>query len=180
MKKMENSIKLSKNTPLSEVLKLAPACSCSSCAHGCTMGSGCLIDSDIPIIAKHLRITEDELKQKYLETLEIFNKKVHRPKLQRSGKPYGECIFHDKTKGCTIHEVKPLQCKISMGCKPYSAELTSWFALNHILNATDPEAVRQYASFIANGGTVIDGGALDQLVPDKTMRKKMLNYEVLK
>jgi len=144
------------------------------------MGSGCLADGDVVRLAQFKGITEHELKEKYLEEVELFNKKMFRPKILRQGKPYGTCIFHDPQKGCTVHPAKPLQCKISMGCKPYSAELTSWFALNHILNVNDPEAIRQYASFIENGGTVIDGGTIEQLVPNRTMRKKMLNYEVLK
>jgi len=178
---MNTEINLSKSTPLSDVLKLAPSCGCVACSHGCTMGSGCFADGETKKLAQFMGITEDEL-EKHIESVELFNKKMVRPKIERKSteKPYGKCTFYDSNKGCTVHPAKPLQCKISMGCKPYSAQLTSWFTLNHILNVNDPEAIRQYASFIENGGNVIDGGKLEQLVPDETMRKKMLNYEVLK
>ena len=172
--------RITKSTPLNKIIELTPACSCSACSHGCTMGSGCLVDGDVEKIAQFMGVTENEFKQKYLEEMELFNKKMLRPKIQRGSKPYGQCIFYDGKKGCTIHEVKPLQCKISMGCKSYSSALTSWFVLNYVLNTSDPEAIRQYASFVASGGEVIPGGALAQLMPNAAMRKKIMNYEVLK
>ena len=171
---------ITKATPLSTITKLAPACSCHACSHGCSMGSGMLAEGDEKHIAKFLGISEEELKQKFLEEQELLNKTMLKPRLERHGKPYGKCVFHDAKRGCTIHEVKPLQCKISMGCKPYSSDLTAWFTLNHVLDQHDPEAVRQYADYIAAGGHVIPGGKLEELVPDKKIRKKIMGFKILK
>src|SRR3989338_3873624 len=98
---------LSKSTPLDDVLKLTPPCSCHACNHGCTVGSGFLVEGDSKKIAEVLNISEVELKEKFLEEVELFNKKILRPKLLRQGKPYGKCIFYDEEKKCTVHKVKP-------------------------------------------------------------------------
>lgn len=168
-----------KNTPLNEIQKLAPACRCNACSHGCTMGSGFLAEGDSKKIAAFLNITEDELKKQWLEEVEMLNKKQLRPRILRKNKPYGRCIFYDDKKGCTIHAVKPLQCKISMGCKPYNKDLQAWFVANHLVNPHDPESVRQYKIYLETGGTKIEGAAIEDIVPDKEMREKIMSYEVL-
>ena len=171
---------ITRATPLSTITKLAPACSCNACSHGCMMGSGMLAEGDEQRIAKFLWISEEELKKKFLEEQELFNKTMLKPRLERHGKPYGKCIFYDAKRGCTIHAVKPLQCKISMGCKPYSSDLTAWFTLNHVLDPHDPEAVRQYADYIAAGGHVIPGGKLEEIVPEKKKRNEIMGFKMLK
>lgn len=172
--------KLNKKTPLKEVLKLSPACKCGACSHGCTMGSGMLANDDKKFIAGFLGISEKELEEKFLEKVLLFNKEMQKPRLLRkNGKQYGQCVFYDDKKGCTVHSVKPLQCKTSMGCGDYGEDLTSWFTLNYVVDADNPESVRQYAQFIKSGGKVIDGGKLEELVPDKEKLRKILSYEIL-
>ena len=172
---------ITKKTPLKTIRERAPACRCKACSHGCTMGSGFLAENDAQNIARFLGITEEELKEKFLEEVEQFNKKMWRPKLERKeGKQYGKCTFYDEKKGCTVHTVKPLHCKVSMGCKPYSEDLHAWFMLNHVINENDPESIRQYAAYIKAGGKVIPGGALEDLVPEKKTLKKILNFELLR
>jgi len=95
--KMDGQITV--NTPLKSILKVTPPCSCDACKHGCTVGSGFLIDSDKEKIAKYLKITEEKLEKKYLESVDLYNKKHFRPKIKRKGKPYGPCTFFDKKKG---------------------------------------------------------------------------------
>ena len=170
---------ITKETPLKTILELAAPCTCNSCSNGCKHGSGIMVGEDKKNIAKFLNISEKELDEKYLEGVEQFNKKFQRPKLIRENKPYGKCIFFDG-KLCTIHEVKPLQCKTSIGCKDYGEEISSWFLLNNLLDEHDPEAVRQYSQFIQNKGKVIPGGNLEEIVPDKIKLRKILNYEMLK
>lgn len=170
---------ITKNTPLKEVLKLAAPCRCNSCNHGCKYGSGSLAGEDTKNIAAFLMISEEELKKGFLEEAELFNKRVFRPKLLRDKtKPYGRCIFYDDNKGCTIHEVKPLECKTSIQCKDYGEELSVWFMVNSIVNTNDPESIRQYAQYIKSGGKVIPGAELEELVPDKELLKKILSYEI--
>lgn len=172
---------ITRETPLKEILRLAPACRCGACAHGCTMGSGFLAESDFEPLAKFLGITVDELKRKHLEPVEQLNKTVWRPKLERKdGKPYGKCTFYDAEKGCTVHPAKPLHCKVSMGCKPYAGRLHAWFVLNHMLNKHDPEALRQYADYLAAGGETIPGGSIEELVPDKKQREQVMGFGMLK
>ena len=172
--------KLTKNTPLKEVLKLSHPCKCDACTVGCRHGSGFLVDEDIPRIAKHLGITEEVLKKEFLEEVEKFNTKHFRPKILRKDKPYGKCIFFDEEIGCKVHEAKPLECKISMGCKDYGEKLSLWFMLNHFVNEIDPESIRQFATYIKSGGKTLQGANLEDLVPDKEKLKKILSFEILK
>ena len=170
-----------KNTHLKEVLKLAPPCRCEACSHGCKYGSGLLAKGDEKRLASYLKISEKELKEKFLEEIERFNVKLLRPKLTRKGKEaYGQCIFYDDKKGCTVHEAKPLECKTSMGCRDYGEELSVWFMVNHVINPESPESIRQYALYIKSGGKLIPDAALHDLVPDKERLRKILNYEILK
>lgn len=162
-----------KNAALKDILKLAPSCDCEDCRHGCKVGSGFLVE-DVKKIAMFLKITEDELKEQYLEEVSLFNKKMLRPK---HGRPYGKCVFFDD--GCRIHAVKPLQCRISMGCKN-GEELNIWFMLNYLIDPYDPESIRQFALYLESGGKTLEGGRLEEIVPDKKLLKKILSYEILK
>ena len=169
-----------KNTPLKEVLKLAAPCRCNECNHGCKFGSGSLVEDDSKKIAAFLGISEESLKKGFLEEIELLNKKMLKPKLVRDGnKPYGQCVFFDDEKGCTIHEVKPLECKTSINCKDYGEDLSVWFMVNHVVDANDAESIRQYAQYIKAGGKLIPGASLHELVPDKEKLRRILNYEIL-
>jgi len=167
---------IQKNTPPSEILKLSQQC--RQCGHCCSHGSGFLIGNDIKNIAEYLKITEKELKEKYLEEKELFNTKLLRPKLKTKDKPYGKCVFLDDKK-CKIHQVKPLQCRVG-NCNEHGEQLSQWFMLNYQINKDDPESIRQYASYLKSGGKTIPGGKLEELIPDKEKLKKILNFEQLK
>ena len=172
---------ISKNTPLKEVLQLASPCRCDACNHGCRLGSGKLAGDDLKHIAKFLNISEKELISNHLEEVELFNKKIFKPRLLRKdGKNYGQCVFYDETSGCTIHEVKPLECKTSIQCKDYGEELSIWFMVNHVLDAGDPESIRQYAQYLKSGGKTIKLAELKDIVPDQQKLNKILSYEILK
>lgn len=163
---------IEKKTSLKEILKISSECKkCGSC---CRYGAGFLIGDDLKNIAKSLKIKEEEVKEKYLEEVEHFNRKMLRPKTK--AKPYGECVFL-KGKLCSIQDVKPLHCKIG-NCN--NDELSAWFLLNYVLDAKDPEAVRQYKIYIESGGKLIRGGKLEELVPDKKELKKILSFEKLR
>src|SRR3989344_2438223 len=172
---------ITKHTPLKDILELAAPCQCSSCNHGCKFGSGALAGDDAKNISKFLKISEEELKEKFLEEKELFNKKILKPKLLRDkGKIHGQCVFYDDKHGCTIHEVKPLECKTSIQCKDYGEDLSIWFMINHIVDVNDAESIRQYSQYIKTGGKLIPGAELDNLIPDKNKLKKILSYEILK
>ena len=149
--------KISKDTKLKEVLKLAAPCRCNSCSTGCKYGSGFLIGDDAENISKFLKVTKKELEGKYLEEAEQFSRKLWRPKLLRkAGKPYGKCIFYDEERGCTIHPVKPLQCKTSIACKPYGKELSLWFMHNYIIDENDENSMKEYEIYLKSGGEKLD------------------------
>ncbi len=172
---------VTKNTPLKDVLKLAAPCRCNSCNHGCKYGSGSLVEDDPKKIAGFLKVSEEDLKKDFLEETELFNRKILRPRLLREkGKVHGRCIFYDDKKGCTIHEVKPLECKTSIQCKDYGEDLSIWFMVNHMVDTKDPESVRQYSQYIKSGGKIIQGAELENLIPDKEKLRKILSYEILK
>ena len=171
---------LTKNTPLKEVLRLAHQCKCNACTVGCRHGSGFLVNEDIPKIVGFLNIKEDALKKGFLEEVEKFNTKKYRPKILRKNKPYGKCIFFSEEDGCKIHEVKPLECKISMGCKDYGEQISLWFMLNHFVNENDAESIRQYAAYLKSGGKTLQGAELKDLVHDEDKLKKILSFQILK
>ncbi len=171
-----NQIKITAKTPLKKILELGNVCNRNN--NCCKHGSGFLVGDDLKNIAKFLKISEEELKGKFLDEKEMFNKRLLRPKAKKSDKPYGECIFFEE-KGCSIHEVKPLQCRTG-SCSEYGEELSAWFLLNYILDKDDPESIRQYALYVKSGGKIIPGGKLEEIVPDKEKLKKILNYEVLR
>jgi len=168
-------LRITKLTPLKEVLELSKECkNCSLC---CRYGSGFILKEELPRIAKFLNISQEKLKQNYLEEVELFNKKLFKPRTIKLDKPYGHCIFLGNN-GCRIHEVKPLHCRIS-NCNEYGEDLNQWFLLNYIINPNDPESIRQWANFV-KFNEVIPGGNLHELIKDKEILKKILNYEILK
>jgi Fe-S-cluster containining protein len=144
------------------------------------MSSGFLAEHDIGSISKFLHLSKDELKKHHLEKVNMYNKDVWRPKLERKdNKPYGKCTFFQKGVGCKIHPVKPLHCKIAMNCKEYGEQLNTWFYLNHVVDETDPEAIRQWAVYLETHPT-IPGGTVEEMVPDKETRIRILNYDILR
>ena len=125
-----------------------------------------------------MKIDEDVLKKEFLEEVEKFNTKKLRPRILRKDKQFGKCIFFDEELGCKIHEAKPLECKVAMGCKDYGEQLSIWFMLNHFVNKDDAESVRQYASYLKTSGKTLEGAKLKDLVPDKEKLRKILKFEI--
>jgi len=165
---------ISKKTPKEDVLKLSKEC--KKCGNCCKYISGFLVDDDIIKIARFLRTTTEKVKEKYLEEHERFNTKVLRPKLIKGTKPYGKCIFYNEQVGCSIHEAKPLHCRVG-NCNIYGDDLNQWFMLNYFVNPDDPESIRQWGKFLTQNSP-IPGGSLKELVPNEERLKKILSYEV--
>ena len=169
---------ITKSTKKSEILKLSENCErCNKC---CTFGSGILTEQDITNIASYLKQNKKEFIKRYLEPITKFNTTLYRPITKK--KPFGECIFlnnQGNNKGCTIHEVKPLQCRIS-SCGKLGEDISVWFTLNYFVNENDPESIRQWSLYLKTGNKNIPGGSLKELVPDEKKLKQILNYEILK
>ncbi|MFC1697322.1 YkgJ family cysteine cluster protein [Nanoarchaeota archaeon] len=168
-------MKIKKSTTKDEVLSLNRPCfECTKC---CEHDAGYLADEDHKEMAKFLDISEEELKDKYLQEGTRFNTTRHKPKtIKIKNKPFGKCVFLNE-KGCVIHNVKPLHCRIGH-CHQFSQQLTDWFNLNFFVNENDPESIRQWALYLENHNC-IDGGKLSDLIKDKEKLKKILNYEKL-
>ena len=66
----------------------------------------------------------------------------------RNGKPYGRCMFFEEER-CRIHEAKPLQCRLAMGCKDYGEDLMVWFAENCIIGSEKTR--KDYEMFVKAG-----------------------------
>jgi len=169
--------KITKKTTVAEAIRLGR--DCKRCGKCCIYGSGTLTKADITSIARKLKLTEEGLKKTALEPVKKFNTTLYRPLTIKKEKPYGTCIFYNKKKGCLIHEVKPLQCKIAT-CKDYGEELRVWFDLNYFVNPHDPISIREWKLYLDSGGKNIPGGELNKLVQDKEKLKKILNYDILK
>lgn len=166
---------IKKDTALNDVLVHGKKCT-HKCGHCCTFGTGCLVGDDHKHIARFLDISEKELKEKYLEEVEKFNTKLQRPKIhKKNGLPYGRCVFLKDEYGCLIHPVKPLQCQIGT-CADHGENLSIWFTLNYFLNPSDPESIRQFATYLKSGGKTLEGGELHNVVEDKERLKKILEY----
>ncbi|MFT4303691.1 MAG: YkgJ family cysteine cluster protein [Candidatus Woesearchaeota archaeon] len=172
---------LSKNDSLKKVLSLSNPCSCGSCNHGCKMGSGWLIEDDIPKIASFLNVSIENLKKDYLEKHKILNKWMWRPKILCKNKPYGKCIFF-KNEKCSIHPVKPLECKVAMPCKEYGEKLTIWFMLNYVLDLNNDQSVKDYLLYLKSGGKTLPGGEPEKLISKKRLSviKNMYNLNNIK
>ncbi len=87
-------------------------------------------------------------------------------------------MLYDKKEGCMVHEVKPLFCKVG-NCHEHGESLNQWFMLNHLVNENDPESIRQWAVYLKQND-VIPGGSLQELVPDKNKRNRILQFKILK
>ena len=141
-----------------EVLKHTFPCKCHKCENSCNYGSGAFTDNQLDKLALFLKKSIEEVKKEHLEEIKKFNTTLFRPKLERhDDKPYGKCTFYAKDKGCTIHEVKPVECKIAMGCKEYGEDLIKWFELTHYFNPKDPVSIRELKLYIESGGKIIVG-----------------------
>jgi Fe-S-cluster containining protein len=167
---------ISRKTPKELVLQRGTDCRKDN--HCCRYSTGYLIDEDHKRLAEFLKISESELKERYLTAVKLFNKVAYRPRSLKDKKPYGPCIFLDEKEGCKVHSVKPMHCRLYT-CSPDGFDLTQWFYLNYLLDTDDPQAVREYAEFI-RFHEPIPGGALEELIPDSQKLKKILGYEIFR
>lgn len=166
-----------KNTPLKEILKIAE--NCRRCGHCCTQKPGFVLKEEIEKLSESLKISSEKLKRKFLEEIRLFNNQLFRLKKKDDKKPYGECIFYSRSEGCTIHSCKPLYCRIG-NCSDKGEELAAWFTVNYLVKDTDPGSIRQFSLYQQTGGKILPEGKVEDLVKDKKLLKKILNYEILR
>ncbi|MBX6313893.1 MAG: YkgJ family cysteine cluster protein [Isosphaeraceae bacterium] len=78
---------------------------CTRCGACCTGAPGYVWvdEEEIARLAKHLGLTLEEFGRKYLRRV------GHRYSLLE--KPGGDCIFWDRSAGCTVYPARPTQCR---------------------------------------------------------------------
>ena len=170
-------MKITKDTPLKEILEIGEEC--DMCGHCCKHGSGFISREEIKKLAKHFKLTEKKFIAKYCDRVMMFNNEVYKFKKKEGKTPYGTCVLYDDKKGCKIHSIKPLHCRVG-NCKKHGEELTAWFTVNYWVNKTDAESLRQFNIYIKSGGKIIPGGKLTDLVKDKKKLKQILDYGILR
>lgn len=163
---------ITKNTSKEEVISTGQCpdgLSCEPCKTGCRYGGGTLAPENVAPLAHFLGISEEELKEKFLEDITRFGTTLFKTKARRhSGKPYGPCVFFDEKRGCTIHPVKPLECKVSIHSEEGEAH-SLWFALNYFVRPDDQNSLREWQEYLKLGHPTIPGGTIEQL------QKKQMN-----
>ena len=166
---------ITKNTSESEVLKLGKIC--KQCGKCCSFNAGFAQIDELKKIADHLKISEEKLKEKYFDKANVFNKEVYRPKLsKKDGMPFGPCIFLENN-ACSIHEVKPLHCRVG-NCSKDGEALSEWYSVNYLVDAKDSESIRQWALRIKLKPT-IKGGTPLEIVGDKKKLQEILEYKII-
>lgn len=137
-------------TATDRYLDYAPSeCSCSVCADLCKSLPGWLVPDDLPRIAAHLGLSEQELFNTRLqvdwwddESLRILAplRFPHAPGTLVPFFPHGRCTFLTEDDLCEIHEVKPQECLRCRGCgynprdvvqRYHEAFMEAWDAPEH-------------------------------------------------
>jgi len=168
------SVTISKETPEDIIAHYGKEC--TRCNYCCTVDSGILFEDDVTRIADWMRLPRDAFIEQFLDEHERFNTKCWKLKqIREDNKPYGRCILLNE-KGCSVHEVKPLYCKLLSTVSKHGQQLAVWFALHYFVNPDDPESIRQWAQYTKTHPT-IPGGRVTDLVQNKERLQRILNYE---
>lgn len=78
---------------------------CTMCGHCCTGAPGYVwvTDEEIAAIANQLQMP--------IEQMVALHTRVERGERSLREKASGDCVFYDKSAGCTIYDVRPAQCR---------------------------------------------------------------------
>jgi Fe-S-cluster containining protein len=178
---MLEKMKISRKTSEDDILRLSKI-ECKECTHCCEYGSGIVLKHEVKDLAKNFKLSEKEFISKYLEKFTNFNTTHYKFKTVKKDQnketsPPGRCVLLKN--GCTIHNIKPLHCRIG-SCNDFGEELNIWFTVNNFVNQYDPESIRQWATYIKLGNKKIEGTELKDLVPDDKKLKEILEYKILR
>ena len=132
------------------------ACSCKDCLSACQTDPGRFLPGEVERLALHLGVNSEELFKQFL----ILKRLVHRDKViwvpapakkkaQRfvtkpghRAREYhelekGTCVFLTTEGLCSIHAVKPYECRAYMGCRhtfqgrPYKSSQVEAYFYSH-------------------------------------------------
>ncbi len=78
---------------------------CTQCGNCCTGEPGFVwvTEEEIQRLADHLELTIDQFGSRYLRRVESGLSLIEHPN--------GDCVFFDRTLGCTVYEARPIQCR---------------------------------------------------------------------
>ena len=147
---------------------------CKKCGHCCSYGTGYLIKGDLEAIADYLKKDLKTLKEEKFTEAMVFGTPLLRPKTltEDDGKPFGKCVFL-KDNNCMIHPVKPYMCKVGT-CSKSGASVMEWFYLHYAVQPYNNKSLSEWNARLESHPT-IQGGAAEDLVPDKQVREKLLS-----
>ncbi|MBI4569398.1 MAG: YkgJ family cysteine cluster protein [Planctomycetes bacterium] len=99
--------------------------SCARCGHCCTgePGNVWLAREEIGPLAAHLGLAREEFLSRHTRVVE------HKVSLVESAS--GDCMFYDRARGCTVHDLKPLQCRVFPFWPHYTQSEFHWGKLRH-------------------------------------------------
>src|SRR6185503_136477 len=111
--------------------KKARDCKCTDCRAACEQKPGWFAFGEAELVAKHLEMSLKDLFTKYLmvdwwvDEPNVFLLspaiKGYTPGSEFPGNPRGQCVSY-KNKECSIHAVKPKECREALGCDPATYE----------------------------------------------------------
>jgi Fe-S-cluster containining protein len=80
--------------------------SCTRCGHCCGGAPGTIrvTDEEISDLAAHLHEADDSFRGKYA-------RKIRGGGISLKEKPNRDCIFYDRTGGCSVYAFRPRQCR---------------------------------------------------------------------
>jgi hypothetical protein len=74
-----------------------------------------------------------------------------------------------------LGEKKPLHCRLSTQDK-YGFKLHIWYVLNYMLDAKNPQALREWSIYLKTHPT-IPGGNINELEPDTEKLKQIFSED---
>ncbi|MBI4126012.1 MAG: YkgJ family cysteine cluster protein [Deltaproteobacteria bacterium] len=89
-------------------------CDCTACRECCQREPGWFVPDEIPAAAKFLGLSEAEFITRYCAKHPLENGTALSPATKPGSTT---CIFFEKGK-CSIHDVKPYECRKVFGCDP--------------------------------------------------------------
>ncbi len=89
-------------------------CSCEKCRECCRRESGWFVPGEIAPAARFLGLDEKEFVSRFCEEHHEDGVLALSP-VRKPGK--GECVFLSREGDCTIHAVKPYECRKVYGCE---------------------------------------------------------------
>ncbi|OQA62352.1 MAG: Flagellin N-methylase [bacterium ADurb.Bin270] len=88
-------------------------CKCPECVECCERDPGWFMPDEVAIAAQYLGLNENEFIEKYCTEHIYDGTRTLSPAMKNGG---SSCIFLNRDKECSIHEVKPFECKKVYGC----------------------------------------------------------------